>query len=106
MTDFRIYYLILLVSVASVLPILLVRMFTSKRKWYYLYLAVIISVVAVLLYIYLINDLVYVYNMSRIVSIFLVTLVGLLFLKEKLNFRQAFGILLGITALILISQKD
>lgn len=102
------YCLIIIASLISVIPALLMKkFFDNHAQWYLVIIAIVASVIGTLMYLLLYknNDSSRIYCIIKFLSIIIITIGGYLFLQEKLTIKHIIGILLGIVSIVLLSQK-
>ena len=99
------YCLIFMVSLLSIVPMICIKKFAQQEnKRWYLYLALIFSAIVTLLYVDLSRKYAasQIYSITKFMSIIIITIVGYLFLEEKLTIKHIIGILFGIVSIMLL----
>lgn len=100
---------LVLATILSVIPILLIKKYvdTGENNYGYLYVAIIFSIILLLIYIELLKAFgaTMLFNMVKILSILLMVFIGITYLGESLNHKQIMGVVLAIVALYLLCSK-
>ena len=100
-------FLILLVAILSVLPLLLIKVYTIHKNKWLIIISVIIYLITIFIYMNILGkfELMVIYPILKIISYIFVIGFGVIFFKESLNSRKYIGILLGFLAMFLLISK-
>ena len=96
----------IIASISAIVPIALIKEYTINKNILLLIASLVCYVI--LLYSYVIifatNNVSTTYTIIQVFQILIILLVGVLFFKEKLTLKMVLGILLGITAVLLLNK--
>ena len=104
--DIKLILWILFGSLASAIPVTLIKMYTKSKQFFLLFLSLICYVLAITSYINVFqkSDIITSYITMKVLSDILVIISGILFFKEVLSIKKCFGILLAFMSVYLISS--
>lgn len=100
------YFLIIIAALLSVSIPILTKLFVKggKKQWTLIYLAAIIGVLLLFVYIRLLEErgAAVTYTIVKVMSIVLLTIICYFFLQESLTSKKVIGIIFGILSLIFL----
>lgn len=97
---------ILFGSLASAIPVTLIKMYTKSKQIFLLFLSVLSYLLVIISYVNVFqkSDIITSYIVIKILADILVILSGILFFSEVLNIKKSVGILLALFSVYLISS--
>ena len=100
--NYKTFFSIILVAILSVLPLLLIKVYTIHKNKWLIIISIIIYLITIFIYMNILGkfELIVIYPILKIISYIFVIGFGVIFLKESLNTRKYIGILLGFLAIL------
>lgn len=104
--DIKLVLWIMFGSLASAIPITLIKMYTKSKKYFLLFLSLICYILAITSYVNVFqkSDIITSYITMKVLSDILVITSGILFFKEVISIKKSIGILLAFMSVYFISS--
>lgn len=102
--DVPFIFWIILATIFSALPILLVKAYIDNKNLYWIAFAIIASIILIIPYIKIVrqHNVTTIYSLIMILSIILIIIVDVSLFKEHLTITNIIGIILGMIAIYLL----
>ena len=94
----NIHILIIVASIIALLPVFFIKEYIKSNNKIYIILSLIGYTLLAFIYIQIFKqkEIITSYNLLQILQILIVTIMGILIYKEKLNIKKSIGIILAI----------
>ena len=107
MQNYNIIGLVLLSSITAAIPIHLIKLYVQTKNIKWIILSILCYIILIILYYFIIargKNIIIIYPIIKILSIFFVIFIGFILFNTKLDMKSYIGILLGIISIYLLSN--